>query len=69
MSKQGIFLIYCLEIYKKAKNLNGKKVIELFNKYSVQDYIRNYYEALHTTSEKYIVNDIDLFIRARQSTV
>ncbi|MCL1918002.1 MAG: DUF3791 domain-containing protein [Peptococcaceae bacterium] len=30
------------------------------------DYIRSYYEALHTTGRQYIVNDINLYIKARQ---
>lgn len=67
MSKEGRFLIFCIEIYKLQKQLTGKETINLFSKYRVQDYISNYYEALHTTSEKYIVNDIDLYIKARQS--
>ena len=66
MSKEGKFLIYCIEIYKTNKNMNGRSVIELFNKYNVIDYIRSFYEALHTTGEKYIINDIDLYIRARE---
>lgn len=67
MSKQGEFLIYCIEIYKSNKNLKGKDVIELFNKYYVKEYILSFYEALHTTGEKYIVNDIDLYINARKA--
>ena len=65
LSREGEFLIYCIEIYKSAKNLSGKEVMELFTKYNVTDYIKNYYEALHTTGERYIVNDIDLYIEAR----
>ena len=30
MTKQGDFLIYCVETYKNAKHLTGKKVAELF---------------------------------------
>lgn len=66
MSKEGQFIIYCIEIFKNAKNLTGKETINYFNKYGVCDYIRNFYEAMHTTGEKYIVNDIDLFIKARE---
>jgi hypothetical protein len=33
----------------------------------VLDYIRSYYEALHTTGRQYIVNDINLYIQARQT--
>ena len=66
MSKQGEFLIYCLEMYKSAKNMTGKQTVELFKRYGVTDYVTSCYEALHTTGTKYIVEDIDLFVEARQ---
>lgn len=67
MSKETTFLIYCIEIYKKSKDLSGKQVATLFDKYRVFEYIISYFEALHTTGERYIVNDIDLYIAARQA--
>ncbi|MBO4622709.1 MAG: DUF3791 domain-containing protein [Bacilli bacterium] len=66
MSKELPFIILCLEEYKNNKNLNGKEIIELFNKYDVFNYIKSFYEALHTTGTKYIVNDIDLYIKSKQ---
>jgi len=68
MSKETEFLIYCIEIFKTDKHLSGKETIRLFNKYRVADYIKSYFEALHTTGEKYIINDIDLYIKARELT-
>ena len=38
MTKQGDFLIYCVETYKNAKHLTGKQVAELFTRYRVWDY-------------------------------
>lgn len=35
MSKEGNFLVYCIEKYKSAKHLTGKQVSELFSKYNV----------------------------------
>lgn len=32
MSKEGKFLIYCVESYKNAKGLNGRQVAELFTR-------------------------------------
>jgi hypothetical protein len=61
------FIVYCIEEYKSAEKLSGKAVIELYNRYRVIDYIHSYYEALHTTGRQYIVNDINLYIKARQS--
>lgn len=67
MSRQGDFMIYCTEQYKTAKNLNGKQVSELFSRYRVWDYIYSCFEALHTTGANYIVEDIDLYIKAGQT--
>ena len=67
MSKEATFLIYCIEIYKNAKNLSGKQVMALFEKYRVLEYVVSYFEALHTTGERYIVENIDLYIQARQA--
>ena len=67
MSAEGKFLVYCIETYKAAKNMTGKQVIEMFKQYGVSDYILSCYEALHTTGTSYIIEDIDLFVEARQT--
>ncbi|MDR0884399.1 MAG: DUF3791 domain-containing protein [Oscillospiraceae bacterium] len=67
MSRQGEFLIYCLEMYRMAKKMTGKQAIELFKKYGISHYVMSCYEALHTTGWQYIVQDIDLFVEARQT--
>ena len=33
------------------------------------DYIYSCFEALHTTGENYIIEDIDLYIEARQAAI
>ncbi len=67
MSKEGNFLIFCIEQYKSAKNLSGKQTMELFKKFRVSEYIVSCFEALHTTGTNYIIEDIDLYIEARQA--
>ena len=52
MSREGKFLIYCVETYKVAKNLTGKQVAELFTRYRVWEYVYSCFEALHTTGAK-----------------
>ena len=64
MSKELGFIVLCIEEYKNQKGLSGKDTISLFNKYSVCEYIKEFYEALHTTGTKYIINDIDLYINS-----
>jgi len=65
MDEKTPFIVYCLEEFKSAEQLSGKAAIELFNRHGVVDYIRAYYEALHTTGRQYIVDDLREFIRAR----
>ncbi len=66
MGDKTNFIVYCIEEYKAAKGLTGKSVIDLFDRCRVIDYIRDYYEALHTTGRQYIVEDISMYIEARQ---
>ncbi|MGN0659421.1 MAG: DUF3791 domain-containing protein [Emergencia sp.] len=49
--------------------MTGKQVSELFSKYRVWNYIYSCFEALHTAGENYIVEDIDLYIEARQQSM
>ena len=63
MNKELQFIIYCIEEYKNAKNLTGKEIINLFEKYHLYEYIKDFYEVLHVTGPKYIVEDIDLYIK------
>lgn len=67
MSKEGDFLIYCIEQYKSAKKLTGKQVSKLFSQFGIWDYVYSCFEALHTTGPNYIVEDIDLYIEACQT--
>ena len=69
MDEKTHFIVFCIEEYKSAENLTGKSVIDLFNRYCVIDYIRSYYDALHTTGRQYIVDDINLYIKTRQQVV
>lgn len=69
MDDKTNFIVYCIEEYKNAKEMSGKSVIALFNRYRVIDYIRDYYEALHTTGRQYIVDDISMYIKARQPSM
>lgn len=65
MSKEGKFAVYCLEQYRTDKKLSGKQASELFAKYDVWQYIYRWFDALHTTGAKYIINDIDEYMHER----
>lgn len=65
MSKEMNFIIFCLENYKVHRNLTGLEVSTLFESYGVYDYIREFYDVLHTTGYNYINNDIDIYLNSR----
>ena len=65
MSKELPFIVYCIEEYKNKKGLSGRDVVTLFERYSVYQYIKSFYEVLHTTGSGYIVEDIDLYIKSQ----
>ena len=57
----------CLERYKFVHGLNGREALRLFEQYGVMDYIKSFYDVLHTFGDQYIVADIDEFIASRQT--
>lgn len=65
MSKETAFTVFCLENYKLHRNLSGQQVLDLFDRYGVFDYIREFYDVLHTTGYNYINNDIDIYLKSR----
>jgi hypothetical protein len=66
MSKTLQFKVFCVEQYKNEHQITGAQAVSTFKTYGVFDYIGAFYDVLHSTGGKYIVEDIDLFIAARQ---
>jgi len=64
MSASGAFLIYCIELYRRAKNMSGRVAFDLFRKTGADDYIRRSFGALHTMGERYVMDDIDGFVQS-----
>lgn len=69
MSERGRFLVYCIEMYKKAKGSSGWKVYEYFERHGAIDYILDCYGALHTMGEQHIIDDIDRFIEIQKKSL
>lgn len=66
MSETLEFKAFCFEAYRAAKGLSGKEAMELFKQYGVLDYLGKCYNVLHTLGREYLIEDIDMFIAARQ---
>lgn len=67
MSETLKFKAFCIENYKQAHKISGKQTVELFRDYGVLNYIDSFFDILHSTGQRYIIEDIDLFIKARQT--
>ena len=66
MSQTLQFKVFCIEQYKKEHNMSGAEVMQKFKQFGVFDYIGSFFDVLHSNGAKYIVEDIDMFIAARQ---
>ena len=60
------FISFCIEQYMNEKDLNEDKVILLFSEYDVLNYLKDYFDVLHTQSSQWLVSDIDDFINRRK---
>lgn len=67
MSASGAFLIYCIELYRRAKGMSGSAAFDLFRRTGADDYIRRSFGALHTTGERYVLDDIEGFLASAPS--
>jgi len=58
MSKELRYLVFAMEEYKKAYNLTGKEVYEIFKKYDFFSYIIDLYELLHIQGQQYLFEEL-----------
>ncbi|MDR3000578.1 MAG: DUF3791 domain-containing protein [Fibromonadaceae bacterium] len=63
MTKEGNFIIFAIEQYKKAMKLQGKEVVELFKKYNIFELIRKSYFVYHIEREQNMIDDINNHIK------
>ena len=59
MDSKTKFLIYCMEIYRRAEKLTQAQVLELFSRYNVSEYVLEFYETLYNQSIPNILQDIN----------
>ena len=67
MSKETEFAVFCIENYKAHSGMSGRQTAELFRKHGVIDYLREFYDVLHTAGYRYINNDIDEYLKSRNA--
>jgi len=62
-----LFLCFCVERYRLHTRQPAADVLALFEKHRVFDFLQTGFGALHTQGERYIMEEIDLFLTARNA--
>lgn len=65
MESQSKFLVYCVEEYKREHHIAGGEVAAHFARHGVFDYLKQFYEALHTMSWQRVLDDIDHYVKSK----
>lgn len=63
------FLSFCIEQYKVAKHMSGTDTAEMFSRYGVLEYLEKNFEALHSQSFQWLLEDIEEFINLKKGEV
>lgn len=61
------FLSFCIEQYKKEKNVSGADAVLTLKQYGVLQYLAEHFDVLHTQSKQWLLSDIDEFIQIRKN--
>lgn len=60
------FFTYTLEKYALSKKMGGLQALALFKEYDADKFLINNYDLLHTQGTGYVIDEIDLFLKARK---
>lgn len=69
MSASGAFLIYCIELYRRARRLTGRDAYDLFRRTGADEYVCASFGALHTMGDRYIISDVEEFMRSAEAAL
>jgi len=59
MSRENEFLIFVIEYYRNKKNLSGKEIIALFDKYNIWELAKESYFLWHIESPENFTQEIE----------
>ena len=60
------FLSFCIEQYKKEKEVSGAEAVQTLKQYGVLEYLAEHFDVLHTQSKQWLLADIEEFIHIRK---
>jgi len=63
MSREGAYMVFCMERYRHARHLSGAAVARLFADHDIYTYVMKYFGAFHTMAEELVFDEIDRRVR------
>lgn len=68
MSKEMRFFVYLLEYYAENKKTTADRILEIWDKMNLTDFIYDMYEMYHVESIENAYTDIDNLMRTGETT-
>ena len=59
MSREGAYMVFCLERYRHARHMTGAAAARFFAEHGLYDYVMKYFGAFHTMAEELVFDEID----------
>lgn len=59
------FIAFCLETYKHAHGMKGADAAELFSRTGLVDFLAENFEAIHSQSPQWILEEINDYLSTR----
>ena len=68
-AKVAEFVSFCIEMFARAKKLSGDRVAAAFESCGAIDYLDSGYDLLHTQGERWLVADMEDFLKVRNVVI
>lgn len=63
------FQLFCIESYRNARGITGLQALQEFKQAEVFEFLASGYEVLHTQSKKFILNEVEQYIKHQNGIV
>jgi len=59
MSREGAYMVFCLERYRHARHMSGAEAAKFFAEHGLYEYVMRFFGAFHTMAEELVFDEID----------
>lgn len=62
MSREGTYMVFCMERYRHARKMSGAAVAKFFAEHGLYAYVMRYFGAFHTMPEELVFEELDRYV-------